>query len=58
MHGQQNVKIKEEGFVASLTASLEELRARIAEAVATIGADMIRRICYEIAYGWYICFVT
>jgi hypothetical protein len=45
-------------FVPSLPASLEELQARITEAVATIDADTIRRIWDEIAYRCDICHVT
>jgi len=36
-------------FVLLLPASLEELRARIKEAVATVDVDMIHRIGDEIA---------
>ena len=45
-------------FVPPLLASLEELRARITEAVATIDADMIHRIWDKIAYRWDICRMT
>jgi len=45
-------------FVPPLPASLEELRARITEAVATIDADVSHRIWDEIAYRWDICRFT
>jgi len=41
--------IKDKVIFPLLTASMEELRARITEAVATIDADMIHRIWEEIA---------
>ena len=50
--------VKDKVFVPPLTASLEELRVRKAEAVATIDAYMIHRIWEEIAYRWDICRVT
>jgi hypothetical protein len=50
--------VKDKIFVPLLPASLEELRARIIEAVATTGVDMIHRIWDEIAYSWDICRVT
>jgi hypothetical protein len=50
--------VKDKVFVAPLPVSLEELRARITEAVATVDADMIRRIWDEIAYRRDICRVT
>jgi hypothetical protein len=49
---------KDQVFVPPLPASLEELWARVTEAVATINADMIHRILDEIAYRWDICRVT
>ena len=51
-------QVKDKVFVPPLPASLEELRARITEAVATIDVDMIHRIWEEIVYGWDICRVT
>jgi hypothetical protein len=45
-------------FVPLLPARLEELLARITEAVATIDADMIHGILEEIAHGWDIYSVT
>jgi hypothetical protein len=42
-------------FPPLLTASLEELRARKTEAVATTDADMIHRIWEETAYSWDTC---
>jgi len=45
-------------FVPPLLVSLEELRSRITEAVATMDAEMIRRIWDEIAYRWDMCRVT
>jgi hypothetical protein len=47
-------------FDSPLSVCLEELRARITEAIATIDADMIYRIWKEIrvAYRWDICRVT
>jgi hypothetical protein len=50
--------VKDKVFVPLLPASLEELRARITEAAATIYADTIHRIWEEIAYRWDICRVT
>ena len=50
--------VRDKIFVPPLPASLEVLRARIREAVATIDADMIRRILEEISYSWHICRVT
>ena len=50
--------VEDKVFASSLPASLEELRAWIAEAVATIDVHMIHRIWDEIAYGWDICRVT
>jgi hypothetical protein len=50
--------VKNKVFVPPLPASLEELRARITEMIATIDADMIHRIWDEIAYRWDICRVT
>jgi hypothetical protein len=50
--------VKYKVFVPPLPASLEELRARITEAVATVGAGMIHIIWDEIAYRWDICRVT
>jgi hypothetical protein len=46
--------VKHKVFVPPLPASLEELQARITEAVATIDADMIHTIWEEIAYRWDI----
>ena len=45
-------------FVPPLPTCLEERRAWITEAVATIDVDMIHRIWEEIAYRWDICRVT
>jgi len=42
--------VKDKVSVPHLPASLVELRARIAEAVATIDVDVIYRIWEEIAY--------
>jgi hypothetical protein len=50
--------VKDKVFVPPLPASLEEIRARKTEAVATIEADTIHRIWDEIAYRWDICRVT
>jgi hypothetical protein len=50
--------VKDKVFVPPLTASLEQLQARITEAVATIDEDMIHMISDEIAYSWDICRVT
>jgi hypothetical protein len=50
--------LKDKVFVLPLPASLEELRARMTETVATINADMIHRIWDEISYRWDICRVT
>ena len=50
--------VKDKVFVPPFTASLEELRARITGAVATIDEDMIHMIWDEIAYSWDICCVT
>jgi hypothetical protein len=50
--------VKDKVIVPPLPASLEELRARITEAVATIDAGMIHRIWDEIAYRWDIFRVT
>jgi hypothetical protein len=41
--------VKDEVLVPPLPASLEELQARMTEAVATIGADMFHWIWDEIA---------
>ena len=41
--------VQDKVFVPPLPASLEDLRARITEAVATIDADMIHMIWQEIA---------
>jgi hypothetical protein len=49
---------KDKVFVLPLPARLEEIRARITEAVATIDVDMIRRIWDETVYRWDICRVT
>ena len=49
---------KDQVFVPPLPASLEEMRAPITEAVATLDADMIHRIWDEISYRWDICRVT
>jgi len=49
---------KDKSFVPPLPASLEEMRARITEGVATIDADKFYRIWDEIAYRWDICLVT
>ena len=46
--------VKDKVFVPPLSAILEELRARITEAVATIGADVSHGIWDEIAYIWDI----
>jgi hypothetical protein len=50
--------VKDKVFILPLPEILEELRARITEAVATIDADMIHRIWDEVAYRWDICRVT
>jgi len=50
--------VKYKVYVPLLLASLEELRARIAGAVATIDVDVICRIWEEIARSWDICCVT
>jgi len=50
--------VKDKVFIPPLPASLEELRARITEAGATIDADIIRRIWDEIAYRWDIYRLT
>jgi hypothetical protein len=50
--------VKDKVFVQPLPASLEELRARIAAAVATVDVDMSHRIWDEIAYREDICRVT
>jgi len=50
--------VKNKVYVPTLPASLEELRARIREAVTTIDADTIHMIWDEIAYRWDICGVT
>jgi hypothetical protein len=52
------VYVKDKVFVPPPPASMEELRARITEAVATIDLDMIHRIWDDIAYRWDICRVT
>jgi len=49
---------KDKVCVPPLPAGLEELRAQITEAVATIDAKVIHRICDETAYRWDICHVT
>ena len=46
--------VKDKVFVPLLPASLEELRVRITEAVASIDADVIHRIWDEVAYTWDI----
>ena len=46
--------VKNKVFVPPLPASLEELQARITEAVATINVDMIYRIWDEFPYRWGI----
>jgi len=50
--------IKDKVFVPPLPASLEELEARITEAVVTTDVDMINRIWDKIAYRWDICHMT
>jgi hypothetical protein len=50
--------VKDKDFVPPRPASLEELSARITEAVGTIDANMIHRIWDEVAYIWDICRVT
>jgi hypothetical protein len=50
--------VKYKVFVPPIPASLEELLARITEAVATIDADVIRMIWDEIFYRWDIRCVT
>ena len=50
--------VKDKVSVPPPPATLEELRARITEEVATIDVDMIRRIWDEIAYRWDIRRVT
>jgi hypothetical protein len=50
--------VKDKVCVPPLHANLEELQARITEAVATIDADMIHGIWVEIAYRWDICRAT
>jgi hypothetical protein len=49
---------KDKVFVPTPPASLEELWARITEAVATIDVDMIQKIWDEFAYRWDICRVS
>jgi hypothetical protein len=44
------VYVKDKAYVPPLPASLEELWARTAEAVATMDVDMIHRIWEEISY--------
>jgi hypothetical protein len=50
--------VQEKVFVLPLPTSLEELQARITEAVATIDADVIRGIWDEVADRWDIRRVT
>ena len=50
--------VKGKVFVPPLPASLEDLRTRITETVATIDADVSRRIWDEITYRWDICRLT
>jgi len=50
--------IKTKDYVPTLPGSLEELRRRIREAVATRDAGTIHMIWDEIAYRWDICGVT
>jgi hypothetical protein len=50
--------VKDKILVPPLPASLEEMLARITEAVATIDADMSHRIWDEISYRRDICRVT
>ena len=42
--------VKDKVFVSPLPASLEELRTRTTEAVATTDVDMIHRVWDEVAY--------
>ena len=50
--------VKDKVFVSPLPASLEELRTRTTEAVATTDVDMIHRVWDEVAYWLDIWFVT
>jgi hypothetical protein len=50
--------VKDKVFVPPFPASLEELWTWITEVVTATDADMIHRICNEIAYRWDICCVT
>jgi hypothetical protein len=49
---------KDNVSVPPLPSSLEELRTRIIEEVASVDVDMIYRIWDEIDYRWDTCFVT
>jgi hypothetical protein len=50
--------VKDKVIVPTLPAILEELRAMITEATATLDVDMIHRIGEEIFYKWDIRHVT
>jgi len=50
--------INDKVFAPPLPTSLEDLRARITEEVATTNVDMIHRIWEEIAYRWDLYCVT
>jgi hypothetical protein len=52
------VEDKDKVFDPHVPKRLEELQARITEAVATIDADMINKIWDEIAYRRDICLVS
>jgi len=47
--------VKDKVYVPTLPASLEEIRARIREAVATTDAETMHMIWDEIAFRWDIC---
>jgi len=49
---------KDKVCIPPLPASLEELRAQITEAAATIDANMIHTMWDKIADRWDICHVT
>jgi hypothetical protein len=50
-------EVKDKVFVPPLPASLEELWARVTEAVSTGDVDMIHRIWDEIIHRCHICHV-
>jgi len=53
-----NVQGKYKVLNPPVPKSMEELQARITEAVATMDADMSHRIWDEIVYRWDICRAT